>query len=120
MILACHPVLFLSWQPDYESVTLTREEFVCVIEGFVMDHEEESDDADDYRAPAQRRHLHTITGDVQEQVRKGRKDNRCVWSCVWYLRFCETDEEANGWTRYISSSSSCRRTLREFVRKLPV
>ena len=101
-------------------MTLSREEFVCVIEGFVMDHEEESDDADDYRAPAQRRHLHTIAGDVQEQVRKGSKDNFYVWSCGWYWRFCETDEEANGWTRYISSSLPCRRTLRGFVRKLPV
>lgn len=75
---------------------LNREEFVSVIEGFVMDHEEESDDADDFRAPAQRRHLNTIAGDVQEQVTKvskGRSLRMCRSAACVYS--CNTDGEGS-------------------------
>lgn len=75
---------------------LNREEFVSVIEGFVMDHEEESDDADDFRAPAQRRHLNTIAGDVQEQVKNVRKGSLRMCRGVACVRIRKTDEEATG------------------------
>jgi hypothetical protein len=53
---------------EFENVLLTREEFVSVVEGFVMDHEEIQDQDDDLRQPAQRRHINTVAGDVQQQM----------------------------------------------------
>jgi hypothetical protein len=45
-----------------ENVDLTREEFISVVEAFVLDKEEQADEDDDYRQLCQRRHLNTMAG----------------------------------------------------------